>query len=58
MIKTKVTFSDGQLISSQSERSEKFSKSPDWLEKCRTSKKPLLLWSCKHATWEPHNRLL
>jgi len=33
MIKTKVAFLEGRLLSSQSERSEKFSKSPDWLEK-------------------------
>jgi len=36
MIKTKVAFLEGQLLSSQS---EKFSKSPDWLEKIRPSKK-------------------
>jgi len=24
-------------------------KSPDWLEKSRPSKKPLLFWSCKQA---------
>jgi len=38
MIKTKVAFLEGQLLSSQSEH-EKFSKSPDWLEKSRPSKK-------------------
>jgi len=30
MIKTKVTFLEGRLLSSQSEQSEKFSKSPGW----------------------------
>jgi len=39
MIKTKVAFLEGRLLSSQSEQSEKFSKSPDWLEKSRSSKK-------------------
>jgi len=39
MIKTKVAFLEGRLLSSQSEQSEKFSKSPDWLEKGRPSKK-------------------
>jgi len=43
MIKTKVAFLDGRLLSSQSEKSEKFSKSPDWLEKAGPSKKPFLL---------------
>jgi len=42
MIKTKVNFSKGRLLSSQSEQSEKFSKSPDWLEKSRHSKKATL----------------
>jgi len=42
MIKTKVAFLEGWLLSIQSEQSEKFSKSPDWLEKSRLSKKPLL----------------
>jgi len=42
MIKTKVAFLEGRLLSSQSEQSDKFSKSPDWLEKNRPSKKPLL----------------
>jgi len=43
MIKTKVAFMDmeGRLLSSQSEQSEKFSKSPDWLEKSRPSKKAI-----------------
>jgi len=39
MINTKVAFVEGQLLSSQSEQSEKFSKSPDWLENSRPSKK-------------------
>jgi len=42
MIKIKVAFLEGWLFSSLSEQSEKFSKSPDWLEKSRPSKKPLL----------------
>jgi len=33
MIKTKVVSLEGWLLFSQSEQSEKFSKSPDWLEK-------------------------
>jgi len=36
--KAKVAFLEGRLLSSQSEQSEKFSKSPDWLEKSRPSK--------------------
>jgi len=39
MIKTKVAFLEGCHFSSQSEQSEKFSKSPGWLEKSRPSKK-------------------
>jgi len=39
MIKTKVAFLEGRLLSSQSQPSEKFSKSPDWLEKSRPSKR-------------------
>jgi len=39
MIKTKVAFLEGRLLSSQSEQSEKFSKSFDWLEKSRLFKK-------------------
>jgi len=38
MIKIKVAFLEGQLLSSQSEQCEKFSKSPDWLEKSRPPK--------------------
>jgi len=37
MIKTKVAFLEGRLLFSQSEQSENFSKSPDWLEKSRPS---------------------
>jgi len=33
MIKTKVAFLEGRLLSSQSDQSEKFSKSTDWLQK-------------------------
>jgi len=36
-------FLEGRLLSSQSEQSEKLSKSPDWLEKAGPPKKPLLL---------------
>jgi len=38
MIKTKVAFLEGGLLFSQSEQFEKFSKSPDRLEKSRPSK--------------------
>jgi len=53
MIKTKVSFSKGRLLSSQSEQLKKYSKSSDWLEKSRPSKKPFLLWSCKQAKCKP-----
>jgi len=39
MIKTIVAFLEGRLLSSQSEQSEKFLKSPDWLKKSLRSKK-------------------
>jgi len=39
MIKTKVAFLEGRLLSSQSEQSERFLKSSKWLEKSRPSKK-------------------
>jgi len=39
MIKTKVAFLKGRLLSTQSEQCEKFSKSLEWLEKSRPSKK-------------------
>jgi len=44
-----VPFLEGRLLSIQSEQSEKFSKSPDWLEKAGPSKKPLLFGPCKQA---------
>jgi len=40
MIKIKVAFLGGRLLSNQSEQSEKYCKSSDWLEKSRPSKKP------------------
>jgi len=61
MIKTKVAFLEGRLLSSQSEQSEKFSQSEQsekfskaligW-KKAGPPKKPLLLWSCKQAIYE------
>jgi len=39
MIKTKVAFLKGQLLSNQSEQFEKYSKSYDWLEKAGPPKK-------------------
>jgi len=39
MLKTKVAFLEGRLLSSQTEQSEKFSKSSDWQEKSWFSKK-------------------
>jgi len=39
MIKTKVAFLEGRLLSSQSEQFVKYSKTSDWLEKSRPSKK-------------------
>jgi len=39
MIKTKVVFLEGRLLSGQLEQSEKLSKSSDWLEKVRPSTK-------------------
>jgi len=38
---TKVTFLEGRLFSSQSELFENFSDCSDWLDKSRSSKKPL-----------------
>jgi len=49
MIKTKVTLLEGQLLFSQSEQFKKYSKSFDWLEKSRPSKK---------ATFDHVNRLI
>jgi len=37
-----VAFIRGRILSSQSEQSEMFSKSPDWLKKSRPSKKSYL----------------
>jgi len=42
MIKTKMAFLEGWLLSIQSEQSEKFSKSSNRLEKAGPPKKPLL----------------
>jgi len=39
MIKTKVVFVEGRLLSSHSEQFKKYSKRSDWLEKSRPSKK-------------------
>jgi len=39
MIKIKVAFLEGRLLSSQSGQFKKYSKSSDWLEKSRPSKK-------------------
>jgi len=52
MIKTKVAFVEDRVLSSQSEQFKRYSKSSDWLEKSRPSKKPLLFWSCKQAICE------
>jgi len=38
MIKTKVAFVEGRILSSQSDQFNKYSKSSDWLEKSRLSK--------------------
>jgi len=43
MIKTKVAFLEGRLLSSQSEQFKKFSKSSDWLKKNGLLKKPLFI---------------
>jgi len=42
MIKTKVAFMEGRLLSNQSEQFKKFSKNSDWLKKAGSPKKPLL----------------
>jgi len=39
MIKTKVTFLEGRLLSSQLEQLKKYSKRSDWLDKSRPTKK-------------------
>jgi len=41
MIKTKVAFLEGRLLSSQPEQSKTFLKIPDWLEKSRPSIKAI-----------------
>jgi len=51
MIKTKVAFLEGRLLSSQSEQSEKLKKSW-WAEKNLAFQKPLLVWSCKQAIYK------
>jgi len=38
MIKTKMAFLEGRLLSSQSDKFEKFLKGSDWLKKIRPSK--------------------
>jgi len=43
MFKTKVALLEGRLLSIQSEQSEKFSKSPDWLKKRQPSKKAIFV---------------
>jgi len=43
MIKTKVAFLEGRLLSSQSEQFEQFSKSSDWLEKKPALKKAIFV---------------
>jgi len=43
MIKTKVAFLEGRLLTRQSEQFKKYSKSSDWLEKSRSSKKAILV---------------
>jgi len=44
MIKTKVAVLDSRLLSSQSDQSEKFSKSPAWLEKAAFQKSTFVLF--------------
>jgi len=51
MIKTKVAFVEGRLLSSQSEQFKRYSKSCDWLEKSRPSKK-------SHFCFDLVNRLI
>jgi len=50
MIKTKVAFLEGRLLSSQSEQSKKFLKSPDWLKKAGPPK--------SHFCFDHVNRLI
>jgi len=49
----KCGFLEGQLLSSQSEPFEKFSKSSDWLDKSQSSKKGI-----SHFCFDHINRLL
>jgi len=44
MIKTQVAFLKGRLLTSLSEQFKKYSKSSDWLEKSRPSKKATLVF--------------
>jgi len=48
LIKTKVAFLEGRLLSSQSEQIVKFSKTSDWLEKAGPPKKPRLFLNRKY----------
>jgi len=43
MIKTKVAFLEGRLLSSQSEQFKRYCKRSDWLEKNRPSKKATIV---------------
>jgi len=49
MIKTKMAFLEGRLLSSQSEQFKKYSIRSEWLKKAGPPKKPLLFRSCKQA---------
>jgi len=49
MIKTKVAFLEGRLLSSQSKQFKKYSKSSDWLENSRPSKKATLVLIMEQA---------
>jgi len=51
MIKTKVAFLEGWLLSGQSEQLKKYLKSSDWVEKSRPSKK-------SHFCFDHVNRLI
>jgi len=49
MIKIKVAFLEGRLLSSKSEQFKKYSKSCDWLEKSRLSKNAafvMIIYTC------------
>jgi len=43
MIKTKLAFLEDRLLTSQSEQFKKYSKSSDWLEKSRPSRKAIVV---------------